>query len=568
MATYFRAFKSLFRSGSVTTDTSKPPFPSSEPESSLPVLSSELWGETKVQELCDLCWSDFHIDDVLPDPVIIVSLRYRRLKQSAERTECFFCQRLSYGRARLTECINWHPAGIGLGEVTLPARLLDVGSLDGIQMPFLRITREDPSLSGPYAALSYCWGTSPAFTTSVSTLHERRQGIPLISLPKTLRDAVYITRRLGIQYLWIDALCILQGSDEEAHSDWEMECAKMDLTYGNAILTISAAASDDCQGGILGLRFTPAVKEQLHGGSMLEEPINHRAWTLQERLLSARILSFGVKEVVWTCHSKTMREGGNNRGVDHVDNMVSYPLFDGDSRQRWSQLLQDYTSRDLTRDGDKLPALSGIARRFQKHTGDDYLAGLWTQDLLRSLLWKAERLVLHHTPNSRPSSYRAPSWSWASINGNVRHITLQVEHFYAEIIKCSVEPASDLDPFGSIRGGKLLIRGPLKRASAIGWGKSDHDRWLLDSKPTSENDAKLGPAWPDINDQDLFDSSGELQSGSPWCLNMASNGTRDVVLFMDRISNTEAQYRRIGIAQIEQSFSWFSNASTETITIL
>jgi hypothetical protein len=96
----------------------------------------------------------------------------------------------------------------------LPKRVIDITASDGSTIPFLR---ESKGKEAPYIALSYCWGTLPTVTTTSSTIQERINGMALESLPQTYIDAVKICRKLGIRYLWIDALCIVQDSIE----DWK-----------------------------------------------------------------------------------------------------------------------------------------------------------------------------------------------------------------------------------------------------------------------------------------------------------------------------------------------------------
>jgi hypothetical protein len=95
-------------------------------------------------------------------------------------------------------------------------------------VPYLKLTSSfDPPAK--YAALSHCWGLYPLLTTTTSNISSHssrppgRSGIPLSSLPRTFRDAILIKRALGLRYLWIDSLCIIQDSDV----DWEREWALM-----------------------------------------------------------------------------------------------------------------------------------------------------------------------------------------------------------------------------------------------------------------------------------------------------------------------------------------------------
>jgi hypothetical protein len=158
-----------------------------------------------------------------------------------------------------------------------------------------------------YIALSYCWGKEPTLATTQENLYLMQSGISMNSLPNTICDAVVITRKLGVRYLWVDALCILQGTDETARGDWEIESPKMADIYSGAFLTIAAALAPNTHHGIfptrqrlkLGLPYvtmpyiaacTPGITGHVSLGfeetrfDILKEPLYSCAWALQERL--------------------------------------------------------------------------------------------------------------------------------------------------------------------------------------------------------------------------------------------------------------------------------------------
>ncbi|KAH8599532.1 heterokaryon incompatibility protein-domain-containing protein [Bisporella sp. PMI_857] len=114
----------------------------------------------------------------------------------------------------------------------LPTRVIDVGSDYQRECPKLL---ECGGQTGSYIALSHCWGSGRHFTTETSNISERMKGMTWGSLPKTFQDAISITRKLKIRYLWIDSLCILQ--DDSA--DWDKELSKMSDIYKNSYLTIA-----------------------------------------------------------------------------------------------------------------------------------------------------------------------------------------------------------------------------------------------------------------------------------------------------------------------------------------
>ena len=212
----------------------------------------------------------------------------------------------------LNDCITSHPNCRDNHDQTLPTRLLDLELLHNTKdLKLVETTGE----SGQYAALSHCWGTTQQFTTTKATLTKRKVCIPFTELPKTFKEAVQVARALRIRYLWIDSLCIIQGD----HDDWAREAARMSAVYQNALITIAAAASDSGDKGLfrrsveyevethptegesLSLIFRPPRK---HLGSREDRemfPLAQRAWALQERFLSPRVLHYTSQELSFEC---------------------------------------------------------------------------------------------------------------------------------------------------------------------------------------------------------------------------------------------------------------------------
>lgn len=126
--------------------------------------------------------------------------------------------------------------------VPLPSRVIDVGPPDGSQHPRLLESRDQ---IGEYVALSHCWGTAQVLTTTQRSMEKRLARIPLLTMPKTFRDAVRVVRMLEFRYLWIDSLCIIQDSDD----DWAAEADQMGTVYQNATLTIAAVGATSASSG-------------------------------------------------------------------------------------------------------------------------------------------------------------------------------------------------------------------------------------------------------------------------------------------------------------------------------
>ena len=174
-------------------------------------------------------------------------------------------------------------------------------------------------------ALSHCWGKSRHTKTTTDTLELYRSAIPFASLSQTFKDAVLVTRKLGVRYLWIDSLCIVQDSK----SDWEAEAAQMGSIYLNSLLTIAATDAMDGDYGFLSPRTPPcplpyhldhAVSVSMSGNIWVaawvtlfddavdQSPLSQRGWVTQERLLPPRILHFTNSQIMWECRSQTESE--------------------------------------------------------------------------------------------------------------------------------------------------------------------------------------------------------------------------------------------------------------------
>ena len=330
------------------------------------------------------------------------------------------------------------------------------------------------------------------------------------SLPRTIQDAIMIVRRLGIRYLWIDSLCILQGPDKEAHDDWARESGRMDQIYREAILTIAAASASNVHKGIFHQRSKamphcvleyPSVGESGISGTVSigpshekhpkkSEPLHRRAWALQERILSTRILEYGTTEMSWICHCAEVTESGevtytstNDESLTDVGPMVAENMYVSPLHEeaqllssRWISIVEDYSGREMTRVSDKLQALAGLAKLIYEHSADTYLAGVWQARLPEQLLWKhLGKVVNGRREYPRLSSDQIPSWAWASVDGKVEFCKYKSASLQTggklirprlKIISCKVD-SSLPGGFGNISGGELVIKGPVKKIPTI-----------------------------------------------------------------------------------------------------
>jgi Heterokaryon incompatibility protein (HET) len=207
----------------------------------------------------------------------------------------------------------------------------EIGKMEPAGKIFLYDTRSTPGINGRYICLSYCWGSHLPLRTLKANLPDMEKTIPWKRLPKTFQDAIHLTKLLGISYLWIDALCIVQ--DDPA--DWDREASQMSTIYSDSYLTVTATFAENSDSGCYTLlEANTAQQHQLFGanGTVFVRPTRHatsidmsddtyvsgitqipvdpasvdhessklcrtplmtRAWPLQEYLLPCRILQFG-----------------------------------------------------------------------------------------------------------------------------------------------------------------------------------------------------------------------------------------------------------------------------------
>ncbi|KAH8883561.1 HET-domain-containing protein, partial [Thozetella sp. PMI_491] len=292
--------------------------------------------------------------------------------------------------------------------VAAPKRVVYVGKTNDE----IRLLENTDNSKAFYTCLSHCWGPKQPLMTTKATKARHMNGIKWTDLPKTFQDAIDFTRRLRVSFIWIDSLCIVQDDKD----DWALESTRMASIYSNAFFTIAAAASSD---GKLGPIY---AKRQCHPPS----PLLQRGWVLQEQLLSQRVVYFCNNDVAFQCASGRRCECGESwadRNVDMLDSMSNY----FEDLHEWTRAVEEYSSRKLTFQRDKLPALSGVARTIaERHSaarpGLEYCAGLWNWRWYEQLMWAAESPT-KPTPTPAATSetaYVAPSWSWASANGPVK----------------------------------------------------------------------------------------------------------------------------------------------------
>ena len=381
----------------------------------------------------------------------------------------------------------------------LPTRLIDVGNAD--QEPFLFVS---DGRVGKWIALSYCWGQSVPVKTEHANLDERQTRICRSELPPLFKDAIDFTRSLGYQYLWIDSLCIVQDSN----NDWLNESANMGNIFKNSSLTLAAEASENTSIGLFestsksrrrlfevschskehNLKGTLSLGRNNFSGPPFRGPLSSRAWTLQETTLARRIVRFAKGQIWWRCHlqecnerdpdafcsqripNNTMWQVGRAHYLLTKDHSYfNTPQLRSLLRRLWYFVVMDFTSRRISYATDVLLAISGLAKEVQRHFPQQYISGLWLNDIHHDLLWRSPKkgAIIRNV-------YVAPSWSWANIDFSASWKRNSLPNYpmfdfdllgckscirIAEVLEVTIVNIKN-DPFGQVESGNLRIRGP------------------------------------------------------------------------------------------------------------
>lgn len=392
----------------------------------------------------------------------------------------------------------------------LPTRLLKIEERGGGEMGMRLVDKSD--VEGKYACLSYCWGSIPQRSmTTTANQNKYRHSVPWEELPSTISDAIKLCHKLGFEYIWVDSLCIVQDDQQ----DWLREASNMARIYSRSALTLAIHLCDDASESFLQKRLLDSEQwsdgpfgcskiavndsdtgdkrdmyfwhdESFKGSRFLDlwwrsitdfrrnGPLGewlNRAWTFQEWFLSPRVLHIHAM-TVWDCF--------DSRGNELEDRFLGrdgIPRASPDINYTWEYIVVDFTSRHVTMEKDRLPALAGLADRFHSQTGYVYLAGLWLEMLPQSLIWTR---LSRNIPMRRPLAYRAPTWSWAALEGEVRfscHFPCDSldEGSLSKIVgyHCQYNPP---DSFATVTDGWLDIEASMNVVR--GWAMHDKDSWL------------------------------------------------------------------------------------------
>ena len=495
--------------------------------------------------------------------------------------------------------------------------MIDVSPLDSSQQPRLMAR---PKESGIYVALSHCWGpllesSAGIYTRTLkSNLNDMQRGIPTNLLPQNFQDAIFTVRKMQLRYLWIDALCIIQDDP----TDWAREAAKMNDIYGSAYLTIAATSAISSTEGFLRRSQEMACSIPFYGDTRTEPAgclfltempdggdhgswndnietarWNTRGWTFQERLLSKRVLHFTARKIFWECRVTNATEenepprapcyrtpwlregcycesgplakqnvGASKKCFDTWYNIVFMYAVESPLRGR-ELTVSRYSSREFSYETDVLPALSGLAHAFKAIHGvekvtdtNDYLAGIWRNDLPKGLLW-----FLHDSSDaSRHTQYIAPTWSWASMKGQVHFPDgdLGAEKTL-NLLNVSIQPKTG-DHLGAIVGAKLTLIAKARCLCEV-VSKAYDSRFSLDLRLYGQT---VG--------EGIFDA--EFEGSIVWVMQCIHQKPWDIrenptVLLLHRSGSVPDTYERVGIGRLsEDSLALFDDCEPREVNLV
>jgi hypothetical protein len=492
---------------------------------------------------------------------------------------------------------NHGPACSLQAEVPLPTRLIHIPRNEKEPLR-LCVTRGQ---KGRYVALSYCWGDGATFQTNADTMNDRLAGFDVEELPRTLRDAVHVSRRMGFEFLWVDQVCIQQKNLE----DWSRESAAMAAVYGNAAFTICADDGASTDTGILRERdvlrshhFGPFEGQCLQTiedpwESMCWLPLYRRGWAFQERILSSRNLHFMSDQIAWECNTTLYREafrGKETNPPDHFAKNMFTKYFhqrperfgdanDSDERQKelemfaqigaWNSIAQEMAVRLFTIDSDKLPAMSGMATALQVSGMGRYLAGVWEYNPFLSMAWYCRR------NQKQQEAYRGPTWSWVGTEGQLmwhtrsyhdRISSEELDEWKAWDAKYGPRLLEDhlilkgSDLKGDVlEGSHLAIKGFCRNIYILELPHTKYDEWgyscneeALSEKGTQVHMDRKDNGWASISSfsEELADSN---EIPKYLCAQIARErkpkdfNPKTLALILKKIEGEKDEYKRVGL---------------------
>ncbi|KAN0121687.1 HET domain containing protein [Hyaloscypha variabilis] len=509
-------------------------------------------------------------------------------------------------RVWLADCLSNHPRCTkGLHRAPqnyLPTRLLDTNPDERDPRRLRLCLGSNLESTEPYLTLSHCWGTTPTKKLTSDNIDGLKSGFNFEELPLTFQHAVLIARELGIRYIWIDSLCIIQDSVW----DWEVESVTMGRVYSHSLCTISALHSSNSESGCFTTRdpqtarpcrilgdetaglyvhtFSSKMAEWRSSGDEASTGNLHkRAWVVQERLLKiswecltcdkseawpqgiqwdwkdnrvyrrpkemfSSILEFKDKSKLVSYHGIPVDpenlEVSELQEQDSTGEKFTAPTYI--FQLTYGTIIKMYTSCSLTFPKDRLTAISGIIQLIEESSGLTPVVGLWKELLLPNILWYSQ--TSSPRPEFTPADELPPSWSWASVSGPVEfvypnlHVGGEESILFIQMwVSYNLKWKAILQ---EVSPTFLHLKAPLR---LIRWGEnSGTEAYQYNHQARSRNDM-----W--ISDFPLDESTSNLHAlliAHGTTQNNVEGGRMDVGLVLEPIGrDNNGKWRRVGLFQ-------------------
>ncbi|KAK1621937.1 heterokaryon incompatibility protein-domain-containing protein [Colletotrichum phormii] len=375
-------------------------------------------------------------------------------------------------------CDDTHDCSPTSDDTFLPTRVIDVRS-EGSESCRLLCADRGQTNPGKYLALSHRWGAPDQhrkFCTLKENLGSFKEEIKITELPQTFQDAIKVTRSLGIEYLWIGSLCIVQDDPR----DWERESRLMEQVYSSAYATLAASCASGTEDGFLRSRpdrycvtlesdrcsYYVCASIDEFGRDVEQGELNKRAWILQERALSRRTIYFSENQTYWECgrgvRCETMTKMRNRKASFLGDSDFPHSIdtyVRGMKIELYQDLYQKYSGLALSNIGDRPVAIRGLETRLIRTFKTVGAHGVFDTFFHRCLLWQRASRCLSRIDSGLLRGVYVPSWSWMAYEGEIRYMNVPFNKYAWE--------ADIISPFRAWPDQSMKERGEREGACEI-----------------------------------------------------------------------------------------------------
>ncbi|KAI0556264.1 HET-domain-containing protein [Xylaria curta] len=497
------------------------------------------------------------------------------------------------------ECCTNHAHIDDRWKQSKPKRLLSVG-LD--EKPMRLVLSDTISNNIQYATLSYCWGRSHPLKSTKDSFKEFEEAVPTELLPATYREFIKIARALAIPYVWIDALCIIQDDKDE----WQHEAARMGDIFQGSTLTIVATQSSDTlegcfpvteqadpnNGALLRVRQQqtekPDILARIYKGdfrqsSVQDSIISDRGWTLQEQLLSPRIVYCMENDVHWQCQTCFRTQTGLEFDTTEALALrlqILAPSANPTTEEYWQyanvwhRIIENYNRRLFTYKTDKVPAIAGITKHMASVLNDTPILGLWERTFGVDLAWIAPSGGTRHEIAERMG---LPSWTWLGFQGDLSYTlwteepgVLQIQH--TELLDWDIK-WTGVEHASAVQYARIRIKGPVRDIplSSFDEGQKFTPPYLRAFGESVDYVGKTRSPWRCCGE---LDDGTRMEPSTYFCMLLWSyhqSPDRIVEIFLileDSHDSDTSTFRRIGLGRIHGSERTFDISNEMSISLV